>query len=314
MSSELPPQIVCTLYEGHYDHGVGSLINSLHESGFAGSIYIGYRGAKPFWIGQCAPEPDGTTFRIEPGIRVHLVALAITTHFANYKPQFLLQVLALSGSANAQLYYFDPDIVVFCPWTFIREWASDAVALCTDINGQCGLNHPLRLGWRRFFTSKGLAMDHPRVDVYINSGFIGLPSSCVRLLESWIVFQDHAFKAIGGAHSYYMQNRTFLFHTPDQDMLNAALENCDCPLSIIGQDGMDFIPGGYVMSHAVGQPKPWRKPFVRYALAGRPPSLMDRRYLNYIDRPLRLCSPSAAAWRRGSAMLAALIGRFMRRS
>jgi hypothetical protein len=321
MSAAIPPQIICTLYEGHYDYGVGSLINSLHRAGFAGTIFIGYRGAKPFWLDQCKASADGSSYRIEPGIELRLVLLATDWHFANYKPQFMLQVLRLSGSDQAQIFYFDPDIVVFCPWTFIREWAQDAVALVTDINGQFPSSHPLRLMWRRFFASKGLVMSHPRLEVYINSGFIGLPTSCIRslptscirMLDEWIAFQDQAFAAIGTHGSFHNEDRSYIFHTPDQDMLNAALERCDCPLSVIGSDGMDFVPGGYVMSHAIGQPKPWKKHFIRYALSGRPPTLQDKRLLGYIDQPLRLFSPGAAAWRRLSAKLAAMIGRVMRR-
>lgn len=314
MSTAIPAQIVCTLYEGHYDCGVGSLINSLHRSGFAGTIYIGYRGAKPFWLGQCQAGADADSFRIEPGIELRLVPLTTDWHLANYKPQFMQQVLRLAGSDPVQIYYFDPDIVVFCSWAFIREWAQDAVALVTDINGPFPSTHPLRLIWRRFFAGKDLPMNHRQLEVYINSGFIGLPSSCLRMLDEWIAFQDQAFAAIGSKDSYHNHDRTYIFHTPDQDMLNAALERCDCPISVISADAMDFVPGGYVMSHAIGQPKPWRKKFILQALGGRPPTLPDKRFLAVMERPLRLFSPGMMAWKLISARVGAMIGRFLRRS
>jgi len=33
----------------------------------------------------------------------------------------------------------------------------------------------------------------------------------------------------------------------------------DRPVSIVGREGMDFISGGYLLSHALGTSKPWRK-------------------------------------------------------
>ena len=39
----------------------------------------------------------------------------------------------------------------------------------------------------------------------------------------------------------------------------------------VGPEGMDFLPGGHLLSHAAGGGKPWRGGFLRAALRGRPP-------------------------------------------
>ena len=48
------------------------------------------------------------------------------------------------------------------------------------------------------------------------------------------------------------------------------------PVSIMGSEGMDFRPGGWTMSHALGMEKPWQKKFIRAAFGGRPPSFANR--------------------------------------
>ncbi len=308
------PQIICTLYEGDYAFGVAALVNSLSAAGFTGTVRIGHRGPQPAWIDQCRAHGDGARYAVGTGIELEFVRLEVAAHLANYKPQFLLDTLDRAGAQAPQVYYFDPDIVLMCPWQFVRGWAEEAVALVADINDQCASTHPLRRAWRKFFAARGIELKHQRMEVYVNSGFIGLPASCRPLLEEWRRLQELVVAAAGGEAVFINRDRSYLFHNPDQDALNAALESCPAPLSVIGKEGMDFGPGGYVMSHAVGQPKPWRKRFVMSALKGSPPTLQDKRFLGHITTPLRLWGAGTTRWKRTSAKLGALIGRFMRRS
>jgi hypothetical protein len=314
VTAESPPQIVCTLYEGNYAYGVAALINSLHAAGFAGTVRIGHRGPLPFWTGQCRAHGDGRRFAIGTGIELEFVRLETSAHLANYKPQFLLDTLDSATGPAPQVYYFDPDIILICDWSFVRRWADGAVALCADINDQCPSTHPVRRAWRSFFAARGVALEHPRMELYVNSGFIGVSPACRGLLEEWLKLQELVVAEIGGGQVFINRDRSFIFHNPDQDALNAALERCTTPISVVGREGMDFGPGGYVMSHAVGQPKPWTKPFVLRALHGSPPTLQDKRFLGHVSSPLRLWGPGTTAWKRISAKIGALIGRFMRRS
>jgi hypothetical protein len=63
-------------------------------------------------------------------------------------------------------------------------------------------------------------------------------------------------------------------------------------------EGMDFRPGGWTMSHALGMEKPWRKKFIRAAFGGRPPSFADRNSGNTPAAPYRStrCAGAGSRW------------------
>jgi hypothetical protein len=105
-----------------------------------------------------------------------------------------------------------------------------------------------------------------------------------------------------------------LFHTIDQDALNLALMLSDVPINAAGPEGMDFLPGGHLLSHAAGGTKPWRGGFLREALRGRPPGLAQKFFYSYARGPLPVLSTGTLAWRKLDLRLAALIGRFYRRT
>jgi hypothetical protein len=304
--------IICTMFEKRYALGVGALTNSLVAAGFNGVFCIGYRGPLPTWLDQCTVEVPEQRWRVG-SVSLHFIPLDTPNHFTNHKPQFMLDLLDRVYPQAERVFYIDPDIVVKNRWSYFDEWASDAVALCADINAQCPSGHPLRRHWERYYTPQGLTFRH-HLDVYVNGGFIGVPRQHRALLEAWRHAQDLMAPAIGGLGTAFPKDRTFLFHMTDQDALNAVLDGTTVPLSIIGQDGMDFIPGGYLLSHAQGRPKPWDKRFLREAISGRPPTLPDKCFWQHVEAPLRLFSPLTVTGTRLSLKSAAALGRFIRRA
>ena len=77
---------------------------------------------------------------------------------------------------------------------------------------------------------------------------------------------------------------------------------------------MDFVIGGHYLSHAVGTPKPWQSGIVRQALRGYPPSVPTKIFHQHAAGPIALYSASALKSRQRALALAALIGRFYRRT
>lgn len=307
------PDVVCTLFEGHYAKGVAALVNSLHASGFDGVVCAGYRGAPPTWATRFPLHADGVSRWVGERIALRLVELPPGPHLASYKPQFMLRALDEWYPTTDRISYFDTDITLLCSWQTIRDWCDGAVALCADLFDQVGDDHPLRRSWRRFFSERGIALDRPR-STYVNSGFIALPVAQRGVLEQWVKVQETIAAAYGKADSLRQHDRSFPFHNTDQDALNAALHTGDWPLSLAGKDAMGFVPGGYLLAHAIGKPKAWERHFIRDALRGLPPTAAEKRYWEHVSRPVALYSPLDLWLNRTSLKLAAGIGRFVRRA
>jgi hypothetical protein len=117
-----------------------------------------------------------------------------------------------------------------------------------------------------------------------------------------------------GAGRTDLASPAYPFSKTDQDALNIAVMTASQPVSIMGAEGMDFRPGGWTMSHALGPEKPWRKNMVRAAFAGRAPTPADRAFWNHAAAPLPVFPAATAAWRRSALAVAALVGRFYRRN
>lgn len=306
------PDVVCTLFEGDYAKGVAALVNSLHVAGFDGVVCAGYRGAPPSWAERFPLQPDGVSRRVDGRMTLRLVELPPGPHLASYKPQFMLRALDDWCPGTDRITYFDTDITLICNWQTIRDWSDGTVALCTDLFDQ-GADHPLRHAWRRFFSERGMTLDRPR-STYVNSGFIALPAALRGVLEQWVRTQDAIAEAYGQAATLRQHDRSFPFHNSDQDALNAALQTGDWPLSIAGKDAMGFVPGGYLLAHAVGKPKAWERHFIFDALRGLPPSSAEKRYWQHVSQPVALYSPMQLWFNRAGLKLAAAIGRFIRRA
>jgi hypothetical protein len=307
---------VCTLFEGNYHYGVGSLVNSLYASGFRGTIYAGYRGGLPPWASGGQRSNGAIEFSPAQGLRLKFVPLTATIHLTNFKPDFSLSLWRRYCPEAESLFYFDPDITVMCPWSFYEGWVKAGVALCADVNPSMPANHPLRHAWKRFYLPHGIVFRR-EPDLYFNGGFFGLRQEQMEFLRCWQKLQELMAPEIGGLENVNVRDRSFLFHKTDQDAMNVAAMTSESPISPMGQDGMDIQQGGggYVMSHAVGGLKPWRKPFLRTLfMKGHAPSRADRMFFRNVKHPIRLYSPAVLSCKYASLRAASLLGRFMGRN
>lgn len=315
--------VVCTLFEGDYHPGTAVLINSLCRAGYNGTVYAGFRGPLPPWAKPEVKEIGRGQWEmaVTRDVRVVFLALETPAHFTNYKPDFLLQIEAMSESEAA--IYCDPDIVLNGTWRYVEEWLSCGVALCEDVNSPVRRHNPRREGWRRFFHPLGFNLEF-RGDEYANGGFIGLPWKYRQLLLTWKTFLGHIAKELGGADIVGIGGGRTLpghygfadcFRQPDQDALNATLEaHPEIPASFLGPTAMGFQAGFALLPHALGAAKPWRRKYVREALQGRPPNTVDKAFWKRADGPLRPFSRWHVFTHRIQLGIGAALGRLIRRS
>jgi hypothetical protein len=305
---------VCTLFEGDYHLGAGALVNSLHASGFRGTLWAGTRGALPPWAaGAVQDKPGIQRLAIAADFCIAFVQLQTEVHFAYYKPELLQRVLSeFAPEADAAI-YLDPDIVLKCPWEIFPRWVEDGVALVEDLNPNLPPRHPLRIAWLHVLAEHSLT---PRRELgrYYNSGFVGVPRTQLAFLAEWQRTMAMIRECLGAHHHIKFGCATDVFHSTDQDALNLALMLTDTPLNTAGPEAMDFAVGGHYLSHAVGTPKPWQGGFIRKSLRGYPPSTAAKEFFNHTRQPISVF-PAGKLKRLTLALkLAALVGRFYRRS
>jgi hypothetical protein len=296
---------VCTLFEGDYHYGVGALANSLYANGFRGTIYAGYRGQLPPWVTEAEVRSQTSDLRPQTsenitdfspahGLTLRFIPVTTTIHLTNYKPDFMLELWEKHCPQAAELFYFDPDIVVRFPWSFFEEWASDAVAMCEDVNSPMPSSHPKRNAWRRLLTSKGLEFKN-RPEIYVNGGFVALPATHKEFLKLWsriIIQMGEAgvdLNAISTANDYRFWNN-------DQDAMNIASMVTNCPTSTAGKDGMGFTPCNSFMLHALGAGKPWQVSFFGQFLSGKRITPAQREYWEFVTAPIALFTPMKIAF------------------
>jgi len=305
---------VCTLFEGDYHLGAGALANSLHASGFRGTLWAGYRGTLPPWAASATLEKPGLhRLAVAADFSIAFVQLETAVHFAYYKPELLERLLNEFAPHAEAAIYLDPDIVVKCPWEIFPRWVTGGVALVEDLNPNLPARHPLRIAWLQVLAEHGLV---PRraLERYYNSGFIGVPRAHIALLAEWRERMAMIREILGGHHHIKFGRATDVFHSTDQDALNLALMLTDTPLNTAGPEAMDFAVGGHYLSHAVGTPKPWQGGFVGRALRGFPPSTATKEFFNHACQPFALF-PEGQRKRLSLALkTAAFIGRFQRRA
>lgn len=304
---------ICTLFEGEYHLGLGVLVNSLYAKGFRGIVWVGYRGALPPWVVGSKERGDFTEFSPADGLTLRFIKLTTNIHLTNFKPDFMLSLWDKYCPQAKSLFYFDPDITIIGRWSFFEEWVQAGVAMCADVNGSMPANHPLRHAWKQFYLPHGITFRR-EPDLYFNGGFVGLRREDMEFLHCWRRLQELMNPAIGGLQNVNVRDRTFLFCKTDQDALNIASMASECPISPMGQDGMDFQQGGggYVMSHASGIQKPWNKPFLRKLLLnGKVPSRPDKIFFRYAKFPIRIYSPVIFACKNFCLLTASFLGRFI---
>lgn len=315
---------ICTLFEGNYHYGLGPLVNSLYANGYRGIIWAGYRGALPPWAQPRSAGPGFEEYQAAPGCVIRFVPLETPAHLTNYKPDFMLSLFdGLAGDADA-LFYFDPDIVVCEAWRYFEEWISCGVAVCEDVNSPYPLQHPRRIGWRRFFGERGIKLK-PGEPYYANGGFIGVRREDRAFLEMWQRLQSHLWEALGGAQFAGIPGKESIegrsgffdgFRQPDQDALNATIEAIGdaVVVSFDNQQSMGFVPGRAMLPHALGPGKPWQRRDILEAFNGRPPRRVDKEYWRYADGPIHVFTQRRLSFRRRALKIAAAIGRFIRRN
>lgn len=307
---------ICTLFEGDYHLGLAAFVNSLARAGYKGTVWAGYRGALPPWIGQLERigNHDAEEFRVTDDVRLALLKLSTAIHLTNYKPEFMLNLLANQAGDCDYLWYFDPDIFVLANWSYFHKWQSCGVALCQEVvDNIFPEDAPLRKEWMNLAEAAGFANPRP-VNHYYNAGMVGVPRAQQEFLEEWRRLIKLA-ESLGYDLKYLAHGtREMPFNISDQDALNIAIMYTRSPLSTLGPQGMGFILGAsMVMYHTVGQ-KPWRGSFVLRALRGMPPSGAMKFFLARVDSPIRAYSPMYLWWKRLGCSIATLIGRFYRRS
>lgn len=280
--------IVCTLYEKNYHLGVAVLINSLYKNGFRGDFFVGYRGSLPPWVTNTIPNitidwKGAVTFKPSTDLNVHFLPVETEMHFTNYKPYFMLEVWnkhIISIPLTRGICYFDPDIVNKGPWNFFERWIGYGVAVVHEIvYHDMPSSHPKRYQWKTISDKSGLEIIN-NLNSYVNAGFVGVSSENIQFIETWISLIETSVQHFNMDCTKFNQSRNGYdtLKGADQDLLNLSLMCTTCPISEYGPEGMDFRPGGWLMSHATGAPKPWNNNYLLQWLKGIKPSIQNKVY------------------------------------
>lgn len=305
---------VCTLFEGEYHYGVGSLVNSLHANGFRGEVYAGFRGKLPAWAiakkHSVGSWKTSTCMEVADGLDLIFVPLDTTCHLTNYKPHFMIDVLDGSRGRTDNIVYFDPDITLQQRWPIIEEWTGKGCLVCADTNWNMPSQHPIRDQWLQHFKLNSVDRNKA-INYYINAGFVSCSSLYDKCLQDWRkLIQESKLDLTKMGRS----RRPDCFAAIDQDLLNLSLMLNSDGLNILGPDAMGFTIGSRLMTHAIMSPKPWNeRPFHRI-LKGIGPSVALSDYLKATQSPIQI--KSRLQQRIGFASIAATkcVNRFYRRS
>lgn len=303
---------VFTLFEGHYHLGAAALFNSLHQAGFRGTCYAGVRNPPPPWAK--AGRDGRNVFEGPDGFRVEVVPVETEYHLTNYKPVLFQRLWQDFCPEAERLFYIDPDIVVKRQWSYFEDWADYGVALVQDVNPLMPADHPVRQAWQRFCGEVGFSVRNT-TNFYYNGGFVGVHRKYAAFLTTWHDLMKAGTK-FGFSFDAFSQNmnRYPYFRNSDQDFLNIAAMVSEVPLSTVGPAEMDFFPGGTLLSHAMGRPKPWLRNYLSRVLQGIPPNESDKRFWSAAGGPIPVFKPGFLRLKRLELAAAAAIGRIYRRT
>lgn len=305
---------VFTLFEGTYHLGAAALFNSLYHAGFRGTCYAGVRGPMPAWTRPQAGGYHGV--ETTDGFAVRLIPLESSHHLTNVKPVMFKQLWADVCEDVPALFYFDPDIIVKRTWSYYVEWVRHGIALVEDVNSAMPADHPTRRAWEEFMRQAGYA-SRRSLDRYYNGGFVGARHEHAAFFSQWADLLRQAEASGAAALSAFSQRRDEppYIRFPDQDALNMTAMATELPLSTAGNAEMDFTPGGTLMSHALGRPKPWARAYLRRAWAGIVPSNADKLFWHFAGAgPIHAFRPHVVRRQRRLLGFASALGRIYRRS
>lgn len=293
---------IVTLVERDFLYGASALYNSLIANSFSGIFVIGFR--------ELATLPASAKQALEINtVNIEWHKLETKLHFANYKPQFMQQVLDLHADCT-KITYIDPDIVLSCPFQWIDSWADGGPAVCGDVNWWMPATHPTRRQW---LATTGLIPYH-KLDLYFNSGFVSVRRDHRAFLDLWTELierwgnSDNPLDGKGDIGSWRKGGRWLSFMSPNQDTLNIALMCWKGTITTLGPDVMGFSGFG-VLPHAVGSGKPWRKNYILEALKGIPPRQVDKVFWRHASKPVNPYHGVFVFFRRLSISIASIISR-----
>lgn len=289
--------IIFTLYEGNYDYGVGALINSAFRCEFKGKIIIGYKDSLPFWINQLVKSTEYSYILKVGNESIELILKKIDgdNHLRYYKPSMF--ELLFAEYPAAKIFYFDPDITIIGDWWFFEQWVSYGTACVLDENYPLmPTSHPIKQKWAELLNYK-IDLSSP-YNYYINSGFLGCRKKDLDLIQDWksnistLQEKDGNFKDFQPVFKKTTTYKRLNSIMGDQDILNATINKdyIKYNLSIVGPEGMGFIPAGYLMYHNTGK-KPWNKNVLKEFLKyGNKISQADQSFLENSKYPIVLFS------------------------
>jgi len=308
-----PNTSICTLFEGDYHLGLAAFINSLVRAGYNGTIWAGFRGDLPPWIDQLRRlNSNSNEYMVTDLVLLVFVPVVTDMHFANHKPQFMLDLINGPARECKYLWYFDPDIFIRCRWSFFMDWQRHGIALCQDlVNNILPENSPLRQSWVEIASRIGLIGPQP-LNYYFNSGMVGVSSTHLSFLRLWKSLIDQAEVTGCNLKEFMPGTREMPFHACDQDALNIAAMFTEHPLTTMGPEAMGFVGGGFTMYHAIGI-KPWRGSLLLRTLNGFPPSNATKFFFSEASTPIHYYSTWRLFSKRFACTISAFVGRFYRR-